>query len=87
VTPDPQTRSAAIIAKARENAAARAAQAPHCHWTWERGSYRSPWFWPTQADAEHASQVFPALGAEGEPRVFAIHTQHCMCPEEEEVPA
>ena len=62
-------------------------QAPHCHWTWERGSYRSPWFWPTQADAEHASGALGELGGEGQPRVFAVHTAPCACAQKEEVPA
>ena len=59
----------------------------HCHWTYEQGPYRSPWYWPTHADAEHASRTFPAVGADGEPRIFAVHAAHCMCAEQEEVPA
>jgi len=57
----------------------------HCHFTYEHGRYRSPWFWPTRADAEHASRAFTTPGTDGEPRVFAVHTARCTCAEKEGV--
>lgn len=58
----------------------------HCHWTYEHGRYRSPWYWPTRADAEHASRALPADGAEA-PRIIPVHAAHCTCADKEEVTA
>jgi hypothetical protein len=89
VTPEQRQHHDALLARAKANVAARAeehraAHAAHCHWTYEDGAYRSPWFWPTRADAEQASRTLPsALLGDGGPRVFAVHAAHCMCAEKE----
>jgi hypothetical protein len=60
--------------------------APHCHWTYTLGRYRSPWYWGSQAEAREAA---------GEPRdgltpaVFQVHAADCRCtpPTPQEDPA
>ncbi len=81
----PSVKSAAqrLLEQASANAAARTAhREKHCHWTYTQGGYRSPWFWPTRVDAEHASQSLPAKGGP-EPEVFVVHGTECTCPKEE----
>ena len=60
----------------------------HCHFTYEHGKYRSPCFWPTRADAEHASLalMLPVGSPEGI-TVFQVHTAQCTCAEKEGVAA
>jgi hypothetical protein len=77
----------AAAKRLHERAAANAAahgehRERHCHWTYTQGGYRSPWFWPTRADAEQASKSLPAPGGP-EPEVFAVHGTRCACTKEE----
>jgi hypothetical protein len=60
--------------------------APHCHWTYTVGRYRSPWYWPSQQEAQEAADR-PREGAPA-PHVFQVHAAECRCtPTPQEVPA
>jgi hypothetical protein len=61
----------------------------HCHFSYRRGNYVSPWFWPTRDDAEHAGRTMaddPRVTEQYE--VYQVHGARCACmPDKEAVPA
>ena len=71
----------------RDRAQAARTRHAHCHWTYRHGRYVSPWYWPTRADAEHASRsMITDIRFTEAPEVYAVHADPCTCPTDDPGP-